>query len=51
MTNDMKYPEEIRQDEMLRNLERLQAKLRRREGKSRKVKEGDIKTEREEDQE
>ena len=35
MTNDMKYPEEIRQDEILRNLERLQAKLRRREGKIR----------------
>jgi len=35
VTNDMKYPEEIRQDEILRNLERLQAKLRRREGKIR----------------
>ena len=35
MTHDIKYPEEIVQDEMLKNLERLQAKLRRREGKIR----------------
>ena len=34
MTHDIKYPEEIVQDEMLKNLERLQAKLRRREGKA-----------------
>ena len=34
MTNDIKYPEEISRDEMLKALERLQAKLRRREGKA-----------------
>ena len=34
MTHDIKYPEEISRDEMLKNLERLQAKLRRREGKA-----------------
>ena len=35
MTKDFKYPEEISQAEVLKNLERLQAKLRRREGKIR----------------
>ena len=35
MTHDIKYPEEISQAEVLKNLERLQAKLRRREGKIR----------------
>lgn len=35
MTHDIKYPEEISRDEMLKALERLQAKLRRREGKIR----------------
>jgi len=34
MTKDIKYPEEINRDEILRNLERLQKKLRRREGKA-----------------
>ena len=35
MTNDIKYPEELRQAEILKNLERLEAKLKRRreEGK------------------
>jgi len=32
VTHDIKYPEEISRDEVLKNLERLQAKLRRREG-------------------
>lgn len=33
MTVDMKYPEELKQNDMLRNLERLQTELkRRREG-------------------
>lgn len=35
MGGDMKYPEEIKQDDMIKNLERLQTELKRRreEGK------------------
>ena len=46
MTNDIKYPEELKQDEILKNLERLEAKLKRREAeiKIMKEKDGDIKS-------
>ena len=37
MTHDIKYPEEISQDEVLKNLERLQAKLRRRKSEGKPV--------------
>ena len=41
----IKYPEELKQDEMLKNLERLQAKLKRREAEIKIMKEkgGDVK--------
>jgi len=46
----IKYPEEIKQDEMLKNLERLETKLKRREREIKIMKEkgGDVK-EKEED--
>jgi len=44
MTHDIKYPEEISQDEVLKNLDRLQAKLRRREGKAKPSRKINIET-------
>jgi len=35
----IKYPEELRRDDLLRNLERLQAKLKRREAEIKIIKE------------